>query len=221
MLDKEKKNEIFNELKKELSEGSENLNKKNALAENFKKRKKKKFKNKKNNINKLPDLKTEDEKIKEEVVEKFYNSTEFLDFKESLLEDPIKRKFLIEQLPNLRSSSYTTITNDEFIELKMNHPQLKAFVVDPNYDEITLGKSGSCYFIRPIYKEEYQEFLKEVGDYSTHVEEFQLFCLLKCVMFPKLTEEEIIKMPAGRSLSMYHIIKEMSDLNKKFQIIEV
>jgi hypothetical protein len=221
MLDKEKKNEIFNELKKELSEGSENLNKKNAPAENFKKRKKKKFKNKKNNINKLPDLKTEDEKIKEEVVEKFYNSTEFLDFKESLLEDPIKRKFLIEQLPNLRSSSYTTITNDEFIELKMNHPQLKAFVVDPNYDEITLGKSGSCYFIRPIYKEEYQEFLKEVGDYSTHVEEFQLFCLLKCVMFPKLTEEEIIKMPAGRSLSMYHIIKEMSDLNKKFQIIEV
>lgn len=221
MLDKEKKNEIFNELKKELSEGSENLNKKNALAENFKKRKKKKFKNKKNNINKLPDLKTEDEKIKEEVVEKFYNSTEFLDFKESLLEDPVKRKFLIEQLPNLRSSSYTTITNDEFIELKMNHPQLKAFVVDPNYDEITLGKSGSCYFIRPIYKEEYQEFLKEVGDYSTHVEEFQLFCLLKCVMFPKLTEEEIIKMPAGRSLSMYHIIKEMSDLNKKFQIIEV
>lgn len=221
MLDKEKKNEIFNELKKELSEGSENLNKKNAPAENFKKRKKKKFKNKKNNINKLPDLKTEDEKIKEEVVEKFYNSTEFLDFKESLLEDPIKRKFLIEQLPNLRSSSYTTITNDEFIELKMNHPQLKAFVVDPNYDEITLGKSGSCYFIRPIYKEEYQEFLKEVGDYSTHVEEFQLFCLLKCVMFPKLAEEEIIKMPAGRSLSMYHIIKEMSDLNKKFQIIEV
>lgn len=221
MLDKEKKNEIFNELKKELSEGSENLNKKNALAENFKKRKKKKFKNKKNNINKLPDLKTEDEKIKEEVVEKFYNSTEFLVFKESLLEDPVKRKFLIEQLPNLRSSSYTTITNDEFIELKMNHPQLKAFVVDPNYDEITLGKSGSCYFIRPIYKEEYQEFLKEVGDYSTHVEEFQLFCLLKCVMFPKLTEEEIIKMPAGRSLSMYHIIKEMSDLNKKFQIIEV
>ena len=221
MLDKEKKNEIFNELKKELSEGSENLNKKNALAENFKKRKKKKFKNKKNNINKLPDLKTEDEKIKEEVVEKFYNSTEFLDFKESLLEDPVKRKFLIEQLPNLRSSSYTTITNDEFIELKMNHPQLKAFVVDPNYDEITLGKSGSCYFIRPIYKEEYQEFLKNVGDYSTHVEEFQLFCLLKCVMFPKLTEEEIIKMPAGRSLSMYHIIKEMSDLNKKFQIIEV
>lgn len=221
MLDKEKKNEIFNELKKELSEGSEVLDKKNAPAENFKKRKKKKFKNKKNNINKLPDLKTEDEKIKEEVVEKFYNSTEFLDFKESLLEDPIKRKFLIEQLPNLRSSSYTTITNDEFIELKMNHPQLKAFVVDPNYDEITLGKSGSCYFIRPIYKEEYQEFLKEVGDYSTHVEEFQLFCLLKCVMFPKLAEEEIIKMPAGRSLSMYHIIKEMSDLNKKFQIIEV
>lgn len=221
MLDKEKKNEIFNELKKELSDGPENLDKKNAPAENFKKRKKKKFKNKKNNINKLPDLKTEDEKIKEEVVEKFYNSTEFLDFKESLLEDPIKRKFLIEQLPNLRSSSYTTITNDEFIELKMNHPQLKAFVVDPNYDEITLGKSGSCYFIRPIYKEEYQEFLKEVGDYSTHVEEFQLFCLLKCVMFPKLTGEEIIKMPAGRSLSMYHIIKEMSDLNKKFQIIEV
>ena len=221
MLDKEKKNEIFNELKKELSEGSEVLDKKNAPAENFKKRKKKKFKNKKNNINKLPYLKTEDERIKEEVVEKFYNSTEFLDFKESLLEDPVKRKFLIEQLPNLRSSSYTTITNDEFIELKMNHPQLKAFVVDPNYDEITLGKSGSCYFIRPIYKEEYQEFLKEVGDYSTHVEEFQLFCLLKCVMFPKLTEEEIIKMPAGRSLSMYHIIKEMSDLNKKFQIIEV
>ena len=221
MLDKEKKNEIFNELKKELSDGHEDLDKKNAPAENFKKRKKKKFKNKNNNINKLPDLRTENEKIKEEVVEKFYNSTEFLDFKESLLEDPIKRKFLIEQLPNLRSSSYTTITNDEFIELKMNHPQLKAFVVDPNYDEITLGKSGSCYFIRPIYKEEYQEFLKEVGDYSTHVEEFQLFCLLKCVMFPKLTEEEIIKMPAGRSLSMYHIIKEMSDLNKKFQIIEV
>jgi hypothetical protein len=221
MLDKEKKNEIFNELKKELFEGSGVLDKKNALAENFKKRKKKKFKNKKNNINKLPDLRTEDEKIKEEVVKKFYNSTEFLDFKESLLEDPVKRKFLIEQLPNLRSSSYTTITNDEFVELKMNHPQLKAFVVDPNYDEITLGKSGSCYFIRPIYKEEYQEFLKDVGDYSTHVEEFQLFCLLKCVMFPKLTEEEIIKMPAGRSLSMYHIIKEMSDLNKKFQIIEV
>ena len=34
-------------------------------------------------------------------------------------------------------------------------------------------------------------------------------------------EEEIVKMPAGRSLSMYHIIKEMSDLNKKFQILEV
>jgi|GEM_PF-1185234 hypothetical protein len=228
MLNNEDKNKIFNDLKKELSETTVPESNTNAPAEkidseqkpSFKKKKKNKNKNK---FNKQPnfDFRTEEEKIKDEAIEKLYNSTEFLDFKESILSDPNKRMFLIEQLPALRSNGYTKITNDEFLELKMNHPQLKAFVVDPNYDEISLGKSGVCYFIRPLYKEEYQEFLQKVGDYTSNLKEFQLFCLMNCVMHPKLEEEEIIKMPAGRSLSMYHIIKEMSDLNKKFQILEV
>ena len=139
MLNNEDKNKIFNDLKKELSETTVQESNINAPAEkidseqkpSFKKKKKNKNKNK---FNKQPnfDFRTEEEKIKEEAIEKLYNSTEFLDFKESILSDPNKRMFLIEQLPALRSNGYTKITNDEFLELKMNHPQLKAFVVDPN-----------------------------------------------------------------------------------------
>lgn len=228
MLNNEDKNKIFNDLKKELSETTVPESNTNAPAEKIDSEQKPSFKKKKKNKNKnkfnkqpVPDFRNEEEKIQEEVIEKLYNSTEFLDFKESILNDPNKRKFLIEQLPSLRSGGYTQLTNDEFLELKMNHPQLKAFVVDPSYDELSLGKSGTCYFIRPLYKEEYQEFLTTVGDYSSNVKEFQVFCLVTCVMHPKLEPDEIVKMPAGRSLSMYHIIKEMSDLNKKFQIIEV
>ena len=225
MLNEQDKTKIFNDLKKELLENTIQNSNTNAPAEKFEqkniKNHFKKKKKKKNNINKTPDLRTDEEKIQDEVIEKAYNSTEFLDFKEELLNNPDKRKFLIEHLPNLRANGYTKITNDEFIELKMNNPQLKAFIVDPNYDEITLGKSGTAYFIRPLYKEEYQEFLETVGDYTDNLKEFQEFCLTRCVLNPKLSVEEIIKMPAGRSLSMYHIIKEMSDLNKKFQIVEV
>ena len=109
MLNNEEKSKIFNDLKKELSETTVPESNTNAPAEkidseqkpNFKKKKKNKNKNKFNK-QPVPDFRNEEEKIQEEVVEKLYNSTEFLDFKESILNDPNKRKYLIEQLPTNR-----------------------------------------------------------------------------------------------------------------------
>ena len=81
MLNNEDKNKIFNDLKKELSETTVQEPNTNAPAEkidsepkpSFKKKKKKN----KNKFNKQPnfDFRTEEEKIKEEAIEKLYNST--------------------------------------------------------------------------------------------------------------------------------------------------
>ena len=39
--------------------------------------------------------------------------------------------------------------------------------------------------------------------------------------YPEITDEEIKRLPAGRAIAMCHTVKVMSDLTKKFQIIEV
>ncbi|WP_339061455.1 hypothetical protein [Fusobacterium polymorphum] len=222
--------EILDDLKKELENNKNEvkeveLNKdipKNEIKNNnFKKKKKKnKFKNTNNEIK---DKKETDDvlRIKKEVEENFYLSTDFLSFKEDFLKNEKKRDFLTNALTIYRSKGFTDIDNDKYLELKMKNPSLVAFVMEASFDEIQTGITGHVYFIKPLYQDEYREFKANYGDEQQFPNEFLDFTLKKCVLYPEITDEEIKKLPAGRAIAMCHTIKVMSDLTKKFQIIEV
>lgn len=221
--------EILDDLKKELENNkkeikeveSENVQKDETKTNNFKKKKKK---NRFKNINKeTKDKKDSDDilRIKKEAEENFYLSTDFLSFKEDFLKDEKKRDFLTNALTVYRSKGFTDIDNDKYLELKMKNPSLTAFVMEASFDEIQTGITGHVYFIKPLYQDEYREFKANYGDEQKFPNEFLDFTLKKCILYPEITDEEIKRLPAGRAIAMCHTIKVMSDLTKKFKIIEV
>jgi hypothetical protein len=218
--------EILDDLKKELEENkkeiNENLQENEIKNNNFKKKKKKKkFKNK--SIENKENKEDSDDilRIKKEAEENFYLSTDFLSFKEDFLKDEKKRDFLTNALTVYRSKGFTDIDNDKYLELKMKNPSLVAFVMEASFDEIQTGITGHVYFIKPLYQDEYREFKANYGDEQNFSNEFLDFTLKKCILYPEITDEEIKRLPAGRAIAMCHTVKVMSDLTKKFQIIEV
>ena len=224
------KEEILNELKEELKEKNVQETKTEENKEEvkvnipFPKKKKKKKKFKKNIEEKETSFKEqvqeEINEIKKEREENELLTPEFLSFKESFLKDEVKRDFLTNLLPGYRSKGYTDIDNDKYLLLKLKNPSLKAFVIEGSFDEIQVGILGHIYFIKPIYQEEYRKFKTEFGNEEEFPNEFLTFVLKNCIIYPEIKEEEIKIMPAGRSLSIFHTIKVMSDLTKKFHVIE-
>ena len=237
--------EILNNLKEELSKKSETkkenteevIETKNEENKITFKKKKKKIKFKKNfstNFSKEPteeelkiekeiedEKKLDEELLKKEIEDEFYLSEEFLSFKKSVLDNVVDRDFLVNVLPQYRSRGFTDISNDKYLALKMKNKSLKAFVMDASFDEVQNGINGNIYFIKPLYQNEYRDFKLEYEDENLHQTEFLEYTLKHCILYPEDAKNNIEQMPAGRSIAMFHIIKEMSDLNKKFQIIEV
>lgn len=204
-----KTSEDNNHSKDEVKNGNENV---------FKKKKKnKKKKNKNRNVEEKSLIST----LEEEAEKGDYITPEFVNFKESFLLNEKKKQFLLEYLVDYRIRNYTDIESDEYLLLKMKHPKLTTFVMQGSFQDLENGTPGFVYFLRPLYKEEFSFFNKNIGDYNEFYDEFIDYCLTTCIEYPKFDRESVKTIPAGRAITLFHYIKEISDLTKKFQIIEV
>lgn len=185
---------------------------------NEKNKKKKKKKNRKPQINESTELK---ENLTEEQKNKIIQDKKFEKFSEEFQKDPVKNGFLVNTLSDLRSRGYTDITNETYLLMKMQHPALKAIIIHPDYDDLQENRTGCVYFVKPMYIEEENEYLSTYPDRRVNPEIYVKYALTKCIVHPRITEEEVYTIPAGRGLVIFNTIKNISDLTKKFEIVEI
>lgn len=184
----------------------------------------KKNKKRKTKYNKPP--KMEQQKLFEvEEVKKEnnpYETEKFLKFKEMFTDNQIVKDFMT-SLDLYRERGFNMFdTNDYFIKAKMEHPNCRAIIVEPSLADITVGKGGNVYIVKPMYKTEYTNFQKVIGDRTTHNEEFITYSLLQCTLYPEnMTESDIEKIGAGTIITLYNTISNLSDFNKNFTVVEV
>lgn len=194
-----KENEIKDE-QKEIIKVPENIVNKNRYK-----------KNKKRNKNKKQD-KTE--------VKVINTISSFDKWKEEFLSDETNKEFM-NLLQFYRDKSFTVFTDDDFLKNKYEHPNMRTVVLDPTLLEINAGKGGTCYLIKPIYTDEYNYFLKNIGTRDQKPEEFMKYAIKVGVLYPKFTDEMLDKTGAGTILALYNYILQFSDLTKTIKILEV
>lgn len=219
------KNAIFNEFKKNINNTNKEINKeintteidkkdvelvkehvetvKEDIVKNDQKKKFKKNKNKKNYIKPV-------EKI----------NYKFEDWKKDFLSKDVNKEFL-ELIKFYQDKNFNIFSIDEFLKHKFNHPLAKAVILDPTINEINIGKGGNAYIIKPLYMNEYNNFVKTIGPRDENTEAFIQYSIENCVLFPKLTNEQIDKIGAGSILALYKYILEFSDLTKTIRVLEV
>lgn len=151
-----------------------------------------------------------------------YQEESFLKFKEMFMSNQIVKDFMT-SLDLYRERGFNMFeNNDYFIKTKMDHPNCRAIIVEPSLSDIAVGKGGNVYIVKPMYKKEYTNFQKIVGDRSTHNEEFITYALLQCVLYPfNISESDIEKIGAGTIITLYNTISNLSDFNKNFTVVEV
>lgn len=219
------KNAIFNEFKKakeiekEVETISEEKNNVDIISEetvenkdiisvpkykNNKRRNRKKYK--KNN-----ELKKEEVSIIKDDFEKW---------KEEFLSDETNKDFM-NLLQFYRDKNFNVFSDDEFLKNKYEHPQMKTVVLDPTLLEINAGKGGNCYLIKPLYADEYNYFLKNIGTREEKPEEFMKYSVKTGVLYPEFSDTMLEKTSAGTILSLYNYILQFSDLTKTIKILEV
>lgn len=120
-----------------------------------------------------------------------------------------------------REKNFSVFEDDVFFKNKYEHPQMKTVVLDPTLMEINAGKGGTCYLIKPIYTDEYNYFLKNIGTRDKNPEEFMKYAIKVGVLYPKFTDIELDKTGAGTILALYNYILQFSDLTKTIKILEV
>lgn len=180
-------------------------------------------KNKKNkkNRNRKPVVETKKEIVPVEKGD-IYSSEKFLKFKELFMSNQIVKDFMT-SLDLYRERGFNIFdNNDYFIKAKMEHPNCRAVIVEPSLADITVGKAGNVYIVKPMYQKEYFAFQKLFGDRASHNEEFITYSILQCVLYPEnLTEQDIEKIGAGTIITLYNTISNLSDFNKNFTVVEV
>lgn len=183
-------------------------------------------KNKKNRFNKNKQQTTEQQqKVDTEAVQinnDPYQQKDFLEFKEAFLKNQVVKDFMT-SLDLYRSRGFHIFDdNNFFIKAKMDHPNCRAIIVEPSLSDISVGKGGNVYIVKPMYKKEYTTFQKLFGDRATHHEEFITYSILQSVLYPEnITESDIEKMGAGTIITLYNTISNLSDFNKNFTVVEV
>lgn len=150
-----------------------------------------------------------------------FESKEFIEFKKSLLENDIAKDFIQVLLPNYIQSGFTDISINKYVSLKMKHKRLNAFILNPSFEDVSVGKPGEIYFVRPLEMQEYREFLLNVGPKDEHLDEFIDFCLEHCIVYPTLEKKQVEDLSTGKRMSIHGTIMNISDLNKTFNVIEV
>lgn len=151
-----------------------------------------------------------------------YQQEEFLMFKEEFMKNQVVKDFMT-SLDLYRERKFNMFdNNDFFIKAKMEHPNCRAIIVEPSLSDISVGKGGNVYIVKPMYKKEYTTFQKLFGDRASHHEEFITYSILQSVLYPEnITESDIEKMGAGTIITLYNTISNLSDFNKNFTVVEV
>ena len=142
-------------------------------------------------------------------------------FKEKLMENPNAKDFMEVLLPQYQASGFTDITIDGYVSLKMKHPKLRAFILNPSTEDLRIGKPGDIYFLKPLSIPEHTEFHTTVGPQNQYLNEFMDFCMEKCIVYPTMSKEDVELLTTGKKMSIYGTIMDISDLNKTFNIVEV
>ena len=145
---------------------------------------------------------------------------DFEKWKEEFLLDETNRDFM-NLLQFYRDKNFNVFSDDEFLRNKYEHPQMKTVVLDPTLLEINAGKGGNCYLIKPLYADEYNYFLKNIGTREEKPEEFMKYSVKTGVLYPEFTDAMLDKTSAGTILSLYNYILQFSDLTKTIKILEV
>lgn len=156
----------------------------------------------------------------DDVHESIQTLDKFEEWKKDFLSSDINKEFM-QLLEYYRSKQFDIFTDEEFLKNKFQHPKTKTIVIDPTQNELKLGKGGSCYLIKPLYAEEYSQFIKDVGPRNEHIEEFIRYCIKKAVLFPDTSTIDITKEAAGTVLALYNHILEISNLTKTIRVLEI
>lgn len=141
-----------------------------------------------------------------------------LKFKEEYSSVERNRKFL-EFLADSTEAGDETFSETDFLREKMKHSNSRVIILEPSVDDIALKKGYKWYFIKPLYVDEYMEFVKDFGPRETKPKEFLKYCLEKCLLLPNLKDEATL--PSGTMLTIYRTILDISDFNKMYKIVEV
>lgn len=201
---------------------------KDNVSSKRKNNKKNRFKSNKStvqNINETIEKKEEAQNIEESaVIENIKNiqDEKFLQFKDLFLSNQIVKDFMVSLNLYRERGFHMFDDNEYFIKAKYEHPNCRVVIVEPSLSDLTVGKSGHVYIVKPMYKKEYTTFQKLFGDRATHHEEFITYSLLQCTLYPEnITENDIEKMGAGTIITLYNTISNLSDFNKNFTVVEV
>lgn len=112
-------------------------------------------------------------------------------------------------------------TLEEFLLNKFKHKESKIIIIDPTLEEMKLGKKQSFKIVKPMYSSEYNEFIKTVGQRDYYPEEFMKYMLKNCILFPKVSLEEIETLSAGVANILYSTCLQISTFNSTYKILEV
>lgn len=159
--------------------------------------------NKNNDYKKVEHIKTDFEKFKDE----FFS-------KESVKE-------VIDYIEFYKEEDPTIFDKETLAKLKFEHPGMKIVMIEPNDIQEELGIQAKFWIVKPLYKNEYTNFTKTFGHREQFPDEFIDYTVKNCVVFPVLKDNEFEKISSGSVITLHHTIMEISDLNKKFKIIEV
>lgn len=158
--------------------------------------------------------------VKENALNILYSNQKFKDFKSEFIKDE-KASNLILLFDKLRSEGVEIFDNDFFIYQKMKDNNIKIVLLENTYDDIMLNKKEKIFLVKGIYPNEYQEFIREHKSREANPVKFMEFVIEKGVLFP-INKDDINKsFTSGEVLSLYDTIINMSDLNKRYKIIEV
>ncbi|MGL5712365.1 MAG: hypothetical protein ACRCX2_05045 [Paraclostridium sp.] len=146
--------------------------------------------------------------------------SKILKFKEKFTSEEVNRDFL-ELLEKANTTNDIAYSEMDFLEARMEHETARVVILDPSVDDIALGIGYKWFLVRPLYVNEYMEFVSEFGPRETKPKEFLEFCFKKCFLLPKMTDQQKADVPSGTMLTLYRTILDISDFNKKYRIIEV
>lgn len=215
---KEKEQQL--EVKEEISVSNTEVSAK-TLRNRAKRQKRKEARNKASVLSETKPILGEPEIFKKLNIKKDpAKETKLLLFKEKFCEDETSREFL-SLLDSANNSNDIAYTEEEFLEARMEHETARAVILDPSVDDIALGIGYKWFLVRPLYVDEYMEFVRNFGPRETKPKEFLEFCFQKCFLLPKMTDEQKAEVPSGTMLTLYRTILDISDFNKKYRIIEV
>lgn len=204
-LKKKEAKEVVKQDEPAISTGTEVLPKK-KFNNNRNKRRNKKFKKADvptNSYQEFENIETEFEKFKKEFLQKksIKELADYLDFYRE--EDP------------------TVFDIDTIAKYKFEHPEIKIVSIEPNEMQEEHGILAKFWIVKPLYRKEYTNFTKLFGHREQFPDEFIDYTVRNCTLFPELSENEFTKLPSGTVITLHHTIMSISDLNKKFKIIEV